>query len=77
MMRPPLREDLLALRRVAGDQGRMQLAGLAGPAVADLVAALAGGGPMTACCGWRTGRRATRCTSRASSPRWPVPAASP
>ncbi len=45
MMRPPLREDLLALRRVVGDQGRMQLAELAGPAVTELVAALAGGRP--------------------------------
>jgi DNA-binding CsgD family transcriptional regulator len=45
MMRPPLREDLLALRRMAGDENRVQLDGLAGPAVADLVAALAGGRP--------------------------------
>jgi DNA-binding CsgD family transcriptional regulator len=45
MMRPPLREDLLALRRVVGDQGRVQLEGLAGPAVADLIAAMAGGRP--------------------------------
>jgi len=30
MMRPPLAGRPAALRRVAGDQGRMQLAGLAG-----------------------------------------------
>ena len=41
----PHRDDLLALRRVAGDDGRIQLTGLAEPAVADLVAALAGGRP--------------------------------
>ncbi len=46
MMRPvPLRDDLLALRRVAGDAARVQLTGLSGAAVADLVAALAGGRP--------------------------------
>ncbi len=46
MMRPvPQRDDLLALRRVAGDGARLQLAGLTGAAVADLVAALAGGRP--------------------------------
>jgi DNA-binding CsgD family transcriptional regulator len=46
MMRPvPQRDDLLALRRVAGEAARLQLTGLAGPAVADLVAALAGGRP--------------------------------
>jgi tetratricopeptide (TPR) repeat protein len=46
MMRPlPQREDLLALRRAAGDAARLQLAGLSGAAVADLVAALAGGRP--------------------------------
>jgi DNA-binding CsgD family transcriptional regulator/tetratricopeptide (TPR) repeat protein len=46
MMRPvPQREDVLALRRVAGDAGRHQLAGLTAAAVADLVAALAGGRP--------------------------------
>ena len=45
MMRPPLREDLLALRRAVDDRSRLQLAGLAGPAVADLVAAVAGGRP--------------------------------
>ncbi|MDQ2874162.1 MAG: AAA family ATPase, partial [Actinomycetota bacterium] len=42
-MRPvPQREDLLALRRAAGDVVRLQLTGLAEAAVADLVAALAG-----------------------------------
>ena len=46
MMRPtPQRDDVLALRRVAGDATRLQLAGLAEPAVADLVAELAGGKP--------------------------------
>src|SRR6266702_2257350 len=38
MMRPaPQRDDVLALRRVAGDATRLQLAGLAEPAVAALV----------------------------------------
>ena len=46
MMRPvPQREDVLALRRVAGDADRLQLTGLSAAAVADLVAALAGGKP--------------------------------
>ena len=46
MMRPvPQRDDLLALRRVAGDAARLQLTGLTEAAVADLVAALAGGKP--------------------------------
>src|SRR6266516_636121 len=46
MMRPaPQRDDVLALRRVAGDATRLQLAGLAEPAVAALVAELAGGRP--------------------------------
>ena len=46
MMRPvPQRDDLLALRRVVGDAARVQLTGLTGPAVADLVALLAGGKP--------------------------------
>ena len=46
MMRPvPLRKDLLALRRVVGDAARLQLTELTGTAVADLVAALAGGKP--------------------------------
>jgi DNA-binding CsgD family transcriptional regulator len=46
MMRPvPQREDLLALRRSVGDGSRLQLAGLPGPAVAELVATLAGGRP--------------------------------
>ena len=41
----PHRDDLLALHRLAGDDGRIQLTGLAEPAVADLVAVLAGGRP--------------------------------
>ena len=46
MMRPvPQRDDLLALRRVVGDAARLQLTALTGTAVADLVAALAGGKP--------------------------------
>ena len=46
MMRPvPQRDDVLALRRVAGDATRLQLAGLTETAVADLVAKLAGGRP--------------------------------
>jgi DNA-binding CsgD family transcriptional regulator len=46
MMRPaPQRDDLLALRRVVDDAARVQLTGLTGAAVADLVAALAGGKP--------------------------------
>ena len=46
MMRPvPQRDDLLALRRVVGDAARLQLTGLTEAAVADLVAALAGGRP--------------------------------
>jgi len=45
-MRPvPQRDDLLALRRVAGEAARLQLTGLADEAVTDLVAALAGGRP--------------------------------
>jgi len=45
-MRPvPQREDLLALRRVVGDTARLRLGGLTGPAVAELVATLAGGTP--------------------------------
>ena len=62
-MRPvPLRDDLLALRRVVDDAGRLQLVGLTATAVADLVAVLAGGRPGGACCGSPTGRRATRST---------------
>jgi DNA-binding CsgD family transcriptional regulator len=45
-MRPvPQREDLLALRRAVGEAARLQLTGLTEPAVAELVAALAGGRP--------------------------------
>jgi DNA-binding CsgD family transcriptional regulator len=46
MMRPvPQRDDLLALRRAVGDAARLQLTGLTEAAVAELVAALAGGKP--------------------------------
>ena len=46
MMRPvPQRDDLLALRRVVDDAARLQLTGLTGVAVTDLVAGLAGGKP--------------------------------
>jgi DNA-binding CsgD family transcriptional regulator len=46
MMRPaPQRDDLLSLRRVVDDEARLQLTGLTEPAVADLVADLAGGEP--------------------------------
>ncbi len=46
MMRPvPQRDDLLALRRAAGHTARLQLTGLTEAAVAELVAALAGGQP--------------------------------
>ena len=45
-MRPvPQRDDLLALRRAVGDGVRLQLTGLTGAAVAELVAVLAGGRP--------------------------------
>jgi DNA-binding CsgD family transcriptional regulator len=45
-MRPvPKRDDLLALRRAVGDAARLQLTGLTEEAVAELVAALAGGKP--------------------------------
>ncbi|HUZ38961.1 MAG TPA: AAA family ATPase [Streptosporangiaceae bacterium] len=46
MMRPvPQRDDLLALRRAVDDAARLQLTGLTATAVAELVAALAGGKP--------------------------------
>ena len=46
IMRPvPQRDDLLALRRVVDDAARIQLTGLTGVAVTELVAALAGGRP--------------------------------
>ncbi|HEY2287566.1 MAG TPA: AAA family ATPase [Streptosporangiaceae bacterium] len=45
-MRPvPERDDLLALRRIVGDEARLRLAGLTETAVAELVAVLAGGQP--------------------------------
>ncbi len=46
LMRPaPQRPELLALRRAVDSQARVQLGGLTGAAVAELVAALAGGRP--------------------------------
>jgi tetratricopeptide (TPR) repeat protein len=46
MMRPvPRRDDVLALRRAAGDAIRLSLTGLADTAVTELVGALAGGVP--------------------------------
>ena len=46
MMRPvPQRDELLALRRAAGGVARLELSALSETAVADLVAALAGGSP--------------------------------
>jgi tetratricopeptide (TPR) repeat protein len=46
MMRPvPQRDDLTALRRIAQNDVSLQLTALTRPAVADLVAALAGGRP--------------------------------
>jgi DNA-binding NarL/FixJ family response regulator len=46
MMRPvPQRDDLLALRRAAGEGARLQLTRLPDEAVAELVAALTGGKP--------------------------------
>jgi DNA-binding CsgD family transcriptional regulator len=46
MMRPvPLRDDLLALRRIAGDASRLPLTALTEAAAADLIAVLAGGKP--------------------------------
>ncbi|HEY7265544.1 MAG TPA: AAA family ATPase [Trebonia sp.] len=46
MARPvPYRDDVVALRRLVGDARRLQLSGLAEPAVADLLTVLAGGKP--------------------------------
>ena len=46
ILRPvPRRDDILALRRAAGDVVRLQLAGLPRPAVADLIATVIGGQP--------------------------------
>ena len=46
MTRPvPHRDDVLALRRMVDDAARLQLTGLAQPAVSELVASLAGGRP--------------------------------
>ncbi len=63
-MRPvPQREDLLALRHFAGLAVRLQLGGLAGGAVTELVGALARGKPRpgSAAAG-RAARQAIRCT---------------
>jgi predicted ATPase len=52
------RDDLLALRRTARNTTRVELAGLADAAVADLVAALAGGTPdgdLLRLAGWAAG----------------------
>ena len=71
MMRPvPTRDDLLALRRATDDDARIRLTGLAEPAVADLVAALAAVSQTTTCCGSQAVRPATRSTSPNWSPRW-------
>ena len=74
MMRPvPQRDDLLALRRAAGDAARLQLTGLDRDG-----GGRPGGGrwpaasPAATCCGSPTGRRATRSTSPSLSPRWPA-----
>ena len=73
MMRPvPQREDLLALRRVVGDDARFQLTELTGAAVADLVATLAGGKPGDNLLRLADGAAATRSTSPSLSPRWPA-----
>jgi tetratricopeptide (TPR) repeat protein len=46
ILRPvPQRDDVLALRRAAGDVARLQLTGLPRPAVADLIATVTGGQP--------------------------------
>jgi DNA-binding CsgD family transcriptional regulator len=46
MMRPvPQRDDLLALRRMAGGTERLRLTGLDGPAVAELITSRVGGKP--------------------------------
>ena len=41
----PQRDDLLVLRRMVSDAGRIRLAGLTDPAVSELIAALSGGRP--------------------------------
>jgi predicted ATPase len=70
MMRPvPQRDDVLALRRVPGDAARLELSALGQTAVADLVAALAGGRPGDDLLRLADGRRATRCMSPSWSPR--------
>ena len=73
-MRPvPQRDDLLALRRVAGEAARLQLTGLA-----DDGGGRPGSGPgrrqarRRPDAARRRGRRATRSTSPNWSPRWPA-----
>ena len=69
-MRPvPQRDDLLTLRRAAGEAARLQLTGLTDPAVADLVAALAGGRPDDDLMRLADGAAGTRSTSPNWSPR--------
>ena len=70
MMRPvPQREDLLALRRAVADATRLQLSGLTESAVAELVAALAGGQPDDNLLRLADGAGATRCMSLSWLPR--------
>jgi predicted ATPase len=62
MARPvPQRDDLLALRRAAGEAARLQLTALTEAA-----------GRAAICSGSPPGRRATRSTSPSLSPRWPA-----
>ena len=71
LMRPaPRREELLALRRAVDERGA-GAAGRAGRGGGGRPRGRADGRPAgrRACCGWPTGRRATRCTSPSSSPR--------
>ena len=77
MMRPvPQRDDVLALRRVAGDATQLQLTGLTGTAVADLVAALAGGRPGDGLLRLADGAAANPLSSPSWSPPWPAAPAS-
>jgi len=73
MMRPvSQRDDLLALRRMAGDATRLQLTGLANAAVVDLVAALAGGRPDDDLLRLADGAAGNPSTSPSWSSRWPA-----